>query len=66
MGETVKMQAAWLMAGTSAVAEVEVPAFPNNPTLVRWDGRYFAHGTIGYGVGYLTYSEVRCYGVASK
>ena len=46
------------------VATVEVTAFPNNPGVIGWQGRYFAYGTIGYGTGaVLGYQEVSYYEV---
>lgn len=43
------------------IGEIQVPAFPHSPALVKWEGRYFTGGLIGYGVEYITYTEVALY-----
>jgi hypothetical protein len=54
------MQPARLYAfdGTTIVAVAKVEPFPNHPKIITHDGRYFTDVAIGYGVDYLTYSEV--------
>ena len=57
--QTQQMQAAHLSGSDGQIVVAQVPAFPNNPDLVRLpDGRLFGNGMIGYGVSYLTYGEL--------
>ena len=41
-------------------ATIQVPAFPDQPQLIRHDSKYYLAATpvIGFGVDYLTYYEV--------
>lgn len=59
-----KLESASLRAKDGSVTSAEVPAFPDNPELVKTpDGRYFVADSpaIGYGQTVLGYHEVSVY-----
>lgn len=57
--KVTKMQGANLVAKDGELlTTVSIPAFPDNPDLVRLpDGRLFGNGLLGYGIAGVTYTE---------